>query len=321
MKKLLLLTLILLLVTMIACSQIAQAIKLPYREKAPKYKAGKDYKGSIVVNGLKRTYLLHIPSGFNSAKQYPLVLGFHGGGGSGKKFAKQTGFSTYADKEGFIAVYPDGIKHNWNDGRDTTDAYKAGADDIKFVRILVDSLNSKLPIDEKRIYATGVSNGGIFSHRLGCEMSDVFAAIGTVVGPIATKLAPNCNPSEPISVVGIQGTADPGIPFNGGEITAFGDGGFVESADNTMRLWALKNSCTRPFTVTALPQKVNDGTSVRQITYSGCNRNTEVQYYIVEGMGHGWPPKATQTRRAGKTSKNIDATPVIWEFFKEHTKV
>lgn len=194
MKKLLLLALILLLATMIACTQAVEAIKLAYSGKTPKYKVG-DYKESIKVDGLKRTYLLHIPKGFNSAQQYPLVLLFHGGGGSGKKFAKQTDFSDYADKEGFIAVYPDGIKYNWNDGRDTTDAYKAGADDINFIQTLVISLKSELPIDDKRIYATGVSNGGIFSHRLGCEMSDTFAAIGTVVGPIATKLVPNCAPS------------------------------------------------------------------------------------------------------------------------------
>lgn len=327
MKKLLLLTLILLLVTMIACTQVAQAIKLGYREKATKYKAGKDYKGSIVVDGLKRTYLLHIHKGFNPAEQSALVLGFHGGAGSGKKFAKQTGFSAKADEEGFIAVYPDGIKHNWNDGRDTTDAYKAGADDIKFVRALVTSLTGKLPIDTNRIYATGVSNGGIFSHRLGCEMADVFAAIGPVIGSIATNLAPKCNPTSPISVVVIQGTKDPFIPLEGGDTKhktrRIGDGGLVESADSARQFWASKNSCIGTHTISTLPQKDPlDNTIVRQINYVNCRDNTEVRYYIVEGMGHGWPPKGREVRESisGPTSHNIDATQVIWEFFEGHPK-
>src|SRR3990167_1552437 len=133
-----------------------------------------DYKESMTVDGRERTYLLHIPAGFDAAKKYPLVLGFHGGNGTGEKFARQTGFKEKADAEGFIAVFPDGIENNWNDGRGTTDAEKQGVDDIKFLRSLVGRLQEKLPIDAKRIYATGVSNGGIFSHRLACDMADVF---------------------------------------------------------------------------------------------------------------------------------------------------
>mgnify|MGYP001571063344 CR=1 FL=1 len=287
------------------------------------YRVG-DYREALVADGRERSYLLHIPVGFDTAKLYPLLLGFHGGAGSGEKFAGQTGLSDYADREGFIAVFPDGIEHNWNDGRDTTDAYKAGVDDVKFVRLLIESLKSKLPIDASRIYATGVSNGGIFSERLACELADVFAAIGPVVGPIATNLAPRCNPARPISVVGIQGAADPGIPIGGGEQGGFGGlgaGGFVESAESTMQLWASKNGCGVPPTITKLPPKVNDGTSVTHYEYPRCREGVAVEYYIVEGMGHGWPPKRPQAPRlAGPTSQNINATDTIWEFFKAHPK-
>ena len=293
-------------------------------QSAQTYTAG-DYQEKIEIDGRKRTYLLHIPKGYIASNKYPLVAVFHGGGGSGEKITKQTGFAAKADKEGFIAVFPDGIKHNWNDGRDTTDAYKAGADDIKFVRMLVEQLKSRLLIDEKRIYATGVSNGGIFSHRLGCEMADVFAAIGPVVGPIATLLALRCNPAAPIAVVGIQGGADPLIPIGGGEEGGFyglGDGGFVESADATMRLWAQKNGCLVTPLIADLPPTVDDGTRVKKYTYISCRNNAEVVYYIVEGMGHGWPPKLPQAPRlAGSSSHNINATEVVWEFFKTHPKL
>lgn len=281
-----------------------------------------DYRQSIVVDKMERTYILHIPVGFVTQKSYPLLLGFHGGGGSGEKFSRQTNFNAYADKEGFIAAYPDGIEHNWNDGRGTTDSEKLGIDDVKFVRALIEHLKGSLPIDAKRIYATGVSNGGIFSQRLACEMPDVFAAIGSDVGSIATNIAPKCNPSKPISVVAIQGTADPFIPINGGDTKhkefGIGDGGLVESAENTMNLWASKNSCSAARKE-RLPVLVDDGTSVDKTTYSGCRDNAEVVYYIVNGMGHGWPPKKGQvTQISGPASGNIYATKVFWEFFKKH---
>ena len=106
------------------------------------YQVG-DYREALMVNGRERSYLLHLPIGFDGKTQYPLLVGFHGGNGSGEKFAGQTGLSVAADRKGFIAVFPDGIEHNWNDGRDTTDAFKAGADDVKFVRLLVEDLKKK----------------------------------------------------------------------------------------------------------------------------------------------------------------------------------
>lgn len=292
-------------------------------QSASAYTAG-DYREHLTIDGRTRTYLLHIPVGYTPSNQYPLVALFHGGGGSGAKIAGQTNFPEKADKEGFILLAPDGIAHNWNDGRDTTDAYKQGVDDIAFIRALMKNLTNTLPIDQNRIYATGVSNGGIFSERLGCEMADVFAVIGPVVGPIATLLAPKCNPSAPISVVGIQGVADPGIPIGGGEqggFGGFGDGGFVESADATMRLWAGKNECPTTPIISDLPPAVHDGTRVKKYTYTPCRNATEINYYIVEGMGHGWPPRPPDAPRlAGPTSHNINATEVIWEFFKTHRK-
>ena len=290
---------------------------------ATAYVAG-DYHESLMIDGRTRTYHFRVPKGYSASNRYPLAVLFHGGGGEGQKIAGQTGFADKADAEGFIAVFPDGIRHNWNDGRDTTDAYKQGVDDIKFVRAMIEALEAKLSMDRTRIYAAGVSNGGIFSERLGCEMADVFAAIGPVVGPIATKLAPRCNPAAPVSVVGIQGSADPGIPINGGEQGGFGglgDGGFVESAIATMTLWAGKNGCPAVPAIADLPPKVSAGTRVKKYTYAPCRSGTEVNYYIVEGRGHGGPPKRPQAPRlAGPTSQNINATEVIWEFFKAHPK-
>jgi polyhydroxybutyrate depolymerase len=193
------------------------------------------------------------------------------------------------------------------------------------VRALIETLKTKLSLDEKRIYAAGVSNGGFFSHRIACESADIFAAVGVVAAAIPTKLAPKCAQGEPISIIAIQGTRDPGVPINGGEMTGIlgilGHGGIVESARSTREFWASKNGCESSPAVSPLPRLVEDGTSVTEYTYQTCNGKTAVHYYIVEGMGHGWPPKRPQAPRvSGPTSHNINATEIIWEFFKTHPK-
>ena len=186
--------------------------------------------------------------------------------------------------------------------------------------MLIDQLTSRLSIDQKRIYATGVSNGGIMSHRLACEMADVIAAIGADVGSLATNMMSHCNPQNPIAIAVIQGTKDPILPIDGGKVS-IGIGGFVQSATDTMKFWISKNGCTSPATVTNLPPLVQDGTHVVKTHYAQCRDHSEVSYYIVEGMGHLWPPKSQVTRAAaGPPSQNIDATAVFWDFFKTHAK-
>src|SRR4029077_17410313 len=135
---------------------------------------------------------------------FPLVLLFHGGGGTGGTILRRTDFARKADAEGFIVAAPDGIYGGWNDGRGTVNP---NIDDIRFVKELIASLKAKLPIDVTRIYATGISNGGMFTARLGCELSDILTAIATVAGPLPANLS-RSRPN-PIAVLGIQGDADP----------------------------------------------------------------------------------------------------------------
>jgi polyhydroxybutyrate depolymerase len=287
---------------------------------APPSTAG-DSRGSIVTrDGRTRTYIVHLPTGYTAGKSYPLVLLFHGGAGNGSRILSSTRFAAKADQEGFIVVAPDGIDGHWNDGRGTTNP---DVDDVGFVRQLIADLKPRLRIDPKRIYATGLSNGGIFTQRLGCELSDTLAAIGPDVGPIAANLLSSCKPG-PIAVVGIQGGADPGIPINGGEMGdgGFGRGGVAASAAQTMKLWATASGCSPTPTVTNLPPKVRDGTQVVKYSYSGCAAGTSVDYYIVQGMGHGWPPtEGVFAFRNGPISHNINATDVMWDFFNTHSRL
>ena len=268
----------------------------------------------LTIDGVvRRTYELHLPVR-QSKIFFPLVLLFHGGGGTGKTMLRRTDFARKADAEGFIVAAPDGIYGGWNDGRGTVNP---NIDDVRFVSELILTLKAKLPIDVTRIYATGISNGGMFTARLGCELSDVLAAIATVAGPLPTNLS-RSHPN-PIAVLGIQGDADPRLPVDG--TRANSKAGQIKSAADTMNFWASVNSCNPTPTIKRLPSTINDGTSIDQFTYSG--GSADVVYYVVHGMGHTWPPYPPEKFEfeAGLTSQNINATDVIWDFFSRHSTI
>jgi polyhydroxybutyrate depolymerase len=294
----------------------AQPAAAPLFARQTTSAAGDQRQSIATADGRTRSYILHLPRGFSPAKTYPLVLVFHGGMGTGARIQQSTRFDAKADANGFIAVFPDGVGNHWNDGRGTANP---DVDDVGFVRQLIASLKSRLPIDSRRIYATGISNGGKFSMRLACELADVLAAVGSDIGPMPTNLLPTCKPARPIAILGIQGGADPLIPIAGGalrESPRFGRGGRVESAASTMTFWAKANGCDQRPAFEREPPRVNDGTGVDKYTYAGCARGAPVVYYIVQGMGHAWPPHQGQIPRiTGATSNNLNATDVIWDFF------
>ncbi len=303
-------------------AKLRSSAALPSHTPGTAYTAG-TYGGSLMAaDGRTRTYVLHVPAGYSADRTYPLVLVFHGGYGTGREIERDTGFDAKADAEGFIVAYPDGIDSNWNDGRGTADP---DIDDVGFVRQLVTSLESQLSVDEARIYATGLSNGGMFTQRLGCELADVLAAIGPAAGPMPAPLLATCRPAQPIAVIGIQGGADPIVPLGGGTVKSIallgiGKGGEVASATETMRLWAHANGCNAPATISHPAPIVDDGTSLDIHTYTGCKGSADVVYYIVQGMGHNWPPKRLLSLITGPSSRNLHATDVIWAFFKAHPK-
>ena len=279
---------------------------------------------TIMHNGEKRTYYLSVPQGSMSSRPLPLVLVFHGGHANGEKMAEITQMHLLGMRAGFAVAYPEAITTDrvWNDGRSTT---ASATDDIAFVRALIDQLVKQHNIDERRIYATGASNGGMFSLRIGCDLSDRIAAIAPVVANMPVDLITNCKPRRPISTMIFNGTRDSLMPFTGGEVAGLkilGRGkGDVVSADATVSFWRKINSCTSTPTLEQLPDRSpGDGTRVTEFRWSPCWGETEVIHLVVEGGGHTWPgSSATPTlRKSGVTSQDISATKLIWEFFKRH---
>ena len=277
-----------------------------------------DAKVHIMVDGIDRTYVVHEPRMAQPAGGFPVVLAFHGGGGTADSMVRLTGFNDIADARGLVIVYPDGIDRHWNDGRSTI---KNKTDDVAFVRALLDDVGRNYPIDRGRVFATGISNGALFTQRLGCELSGEISAIAPVAGPIPADLAPHCQPARPVSVLQIEGDADPIIPYNGGKVVDFGgrgEGGIVLSTQETMSLWGRVDGCTGRSPVETLPQTADpDGTQVTRTYFLGCQIGAQVVLLTVLGGGHAWPggPQYAPRFIIGPASRQLDASTAIVDFF------
>jgi polyhydroxybutyrate depolymerase len=277
---------------------------------------------TLTHQGRVRQYLLHVPA----APAGAVVLAFHGGGQRAEQMRQISRFDALADREHFIVAYPDAFERSWADGRNETSAEKQGIDDVAFAKAVVADIARMHAIDRGRVFATGLSNGGILAHRIACEAADTFAAVAPVISAIASTIAASCRPSAPVGILSIQGVADPAVHFEGGYV---GDRpGTVKLLGSraTEQLWSSLNGCAPTVTSTPLPVLVQDGTSITRRTYTGCRANADVVWYEIEGGGHRWPPphsgegvsEAAAERENGASSRNISASEVIWDFFAAH---
>ena len=267
---------------------------------------------TLDVEGLRRSYLLYLPTPHRPGEPIPLLFVFHGGGGTASNIAEHTGLTPAATRRGYAVVYPDGVNGHWSDGR----AARAGADDVGFVRLLLDSLRRELPVDPRRIFATGISNGAGMAFRLACDLPGTFAAIAPVAGALPAELEGRCAAAAPVSLLMFNGTADRLMPYDGGDLTL--RRGRVLPAPTTARLFARANGCAPAHTVTPEPDTVTDGTRVRRLVYGGCRGSREVVLYRIEGGGHTWPGGPPVGRSVGRVSREIDASGTMLDFFDRH---
>jgi polyhydroxybutyrate depolymerase len=273
-----------------------------------------EQRRTLRVDGVERGYLLYLPSSHRQAPSPALVLVFHGGGGQAQGFARHTGFSALAQREGFVVAYPQGLERRWNDGR----GYGTPHDDVGFVRALLDTLQRELGVDPRRVYATGISNGAMFSYRLACDLPGVLAAIAPVAGALPARLAPICGHTLAVSVVAFQGTADPLMPYAGGGVAR--RRGSVLGAERSIAFWAEIDGCTGQPATTLEPDRVRDGTRVRRLAYAECREGRSVALYTIEGGGHTWPGGPAAGHLVGRVTRDLEATEVIWSFFTQHPK-
>jgi polyhydroxybutyrate depolymerase len=263
-----------------------------------------------------------VPAGVRPDVAHPLVLVLHGGGGNGFGMSRLTHFSQVADEGGFVALYPDGIGSFWADGRGVTDADERGTDDVGFLMALLDATAEQVAVDPARIFAAGISNGGFMAQRLACERAGRFAAIASVGASMPERLSLGCRPDRPVSAVFIHGTEDPLIPYEGGLATGrSGRSAVLLSARASAARWAELCHCSGEPDEVALPNPSDDGTRLVHTRYTSGD-GAEVGLITVQGGGHTWPGgiQYAPARMIGRTSRAVDASQYIWEFFATHPR-
>jgi polyhydroxybutyrate depolymerase len=278
----------------------------------------------LLIGGVERSVLLSAPARVDAGRALPVVLVFHGGGGDGAGAARLTRFAALAERDTFLAVFPDGLHRNWNDGRDpsVSRTHREGIDDVAFIDALLDTIGRAFRIDSSRVFATGISNGGIFSHYLGARRSRRIAAIAPVAGGIAVPFDRIFHPAEPVAVLILQGTNDPLVPYEGGGI-AWGRRGSIIGTPQAVVKWVTRNDCDRSPLREDLPDlDPEDGCRVSVYRWMRGEQATEVILYRIRGGGHTWPGGAQVLPASivGPVCRDIDATDVIWKFFKAHPR-
>jgi polyhydroxybutyrate depolymerase len=265
---------------------------------------------ALRVHGVRRTFRVYRPAGLR--RPAPLVVMLHGGFGSAAQAERSYHWDRQAAAAHFVVAYPDGLDHAWNVGGGCCGVPgRQGTDDVGFITAMVAAIARQVPIDPDRVYATGISNGGMLAYRLACDTT-IFAAIGP---DSATMLGP-CPSPAPISVVHVHGTADRNIPYWGGpgDGVARIDGPSIPALNGT---WRATDHCAAPAVTRA---------GVLTTSVARCPGGRAVELITIAGAGHQWPgsvppaPLAARLLHLDQPSTALDATTVIWRFFAAHPR-
>jgi polyhydroxybutyrate depolymerase len=265
--------------------------------------------GTIVSSGETREYLLFVPRSYDRSKPTPLVISMHGAALWGAAQMELSKWNEVADREGFIVVYPSGVRgagpRHWRE----EDGSREGRD-VRFISELIDTLRASYNIDPRMIYANGLSNGGGMAFVLSCTLSDRIAAIG-VVAPALFLPWSACTDRRAVPMIAFHGTADPAAPYHGGT-TWVAPQRFPDIPKWTAT-WARRNRCA--------PDPIDSpvATDVTRRSYTSCAEDAAVVLYTIRGGGHTWPGgKPPPEWSLGPTNRSIDASRLMWEFFREH---
>ena len=279
-----------------------------------------NHSRTLTVDDRQRSYLVHVPPGYDPEAPTPVVLVFHGAGMNATLMELFCALDKKADEAGFIAVYPNGtgwasLYLTFNAGGVPAERANLRPNDVRFTARVLDDLSAVANVDPNRVYATGMSNGGMMCYRLAAELPERIAAIAPVAASVAGD---DYRPTRPMPILHFHGAADTIVPFSGpGDKTP----PFVrfKSVDESIRIWVKVNGCSDEPTIDELPDAVDDGTRVRRKVFAHPSGGAEVVLYTIEGAGHTWPGQKSPLALIGKSTLDISANDLIWEFFKKHS--
>lgn len=264
---------------------------------------------TIQSGGMARTFHVYVPAKYAEATSTPdtLVFVFHGytqvgTGNTVTSIEYLSQMDPVSDAQGFLLVYPDGYMNSWNAGRCCGAAVTSNVDDVGFFDAMLAWVESKYCVDPKRVYAAGLSNGGFFSNRLGCERANVVAAIGPVAGPL--DISP-CNPSRPVPMFEVHGTGDPVVFFDGGSSSE------ALSVEQAVSTWEGLDECTD-----SMPATVYTHNSATCTEETMCSGGSAVELCVIDGGGHQWP--GGKDDYLGNFSSDLDTSTALMTFFQAH---
>jgi polyhydroxybutyrate depolymerase len=299
----------------------------------PPERTGRLLRSELLWEGRTRSWLTYRPE--RASEPAPLVLALPGSGQSGEALRNATNFGleAAADRGGFLVVYAEAwhegsaLGHEWNDCRKHTaqPAHSENVDDVGFVLEAVEATAREHPVDRARVYAVGVSDGGQLAFRLAIERPDRFAAIAAIVAQQPTPENSSCpEPRGPISVLVMNGTEDPVIPYRGGEASFHGlfSAGEVRSTEETISYWKRVNGIDAAGTRVELPDRRPDDRSTVVREQWRARSGHEVVLYSIIGGGHTIPGgyRGAPDFLLGVTNQDIDASEEIWAFFRRHQR-
>jgi polyhydroxybutyrate depolymerase len=258
--------------------------------------------------GLDRSFYIHVPNNIDESNSIPLLFVLHGFGSSAERIMGYSNFQSIADENNFIVIFPQGspfktvlssAASHWNSG-----GWTAGSDvdDVDFIDSIINWTTSTYNIDQKRIYSTGMSNGGFMSYHLACNLGSRIAAIASVTGSMSKQTFEDCNPNHPTPVLQIHGAADLTVPYTGN--SALG----MESIPDSLNYWSTYNACD-PEPVVAVADFFEESYSIEYWSYENCLNNTQVDLILHSTMGHFWP---------SMNSHSISASADIWRFLSKY---
>lgn len=263
--------------------------------------------GSFMHGGLQRTYRVYVPTVYNPAVSTPLIINLHGYGSNNIQQELYSNFKPIADTAGFILVHPNGTPDASNTLHWNTFG-TSSVDDVGFLSALIDTLSTQLNINQSRVYATGMSNGGFMSFQLACQLGNKIAAIASVTGTMTVTNLGTCQPARPLPVMQIHGTADATVPYLGNF--------FFVPVQNLLNFWVGVNGTSATPVIYQLPDiNPNDGCTAERHTYTGGTNGTQIIHYKVIGGGHSWPGAPININ---VTNMDFSASAEIWRFFRQY---
>ena len=285
----------------------------------------------------ERQYRIHVPKTYDSATATPMVVCLHGGGGN-CHYASLMGLTPVANRHNFIAVYPNAVDRHWNDGRDTKPfaEHDRDIDDADFLKTVVSRVREKYNIDSEQIFVMGPSNGGFMSQRLAMEQSETFSAAAILIATMGEAIKDDFQPEHPVSILYMNGTEDPLVPYEGGPLTLdlfprlramsgkpVSSRGICIPTDEAVSLWLERNKIdSEPETIELKDKDPDDGSVIQRSLWTDGELGTAVALYKVVGGGHTIPGThyLIPEKFVGPVNQDIDAFETIWQFFQTHRR-